>query len=1168
MGFDRYGPILEFTMPKKILLVEDDPIVRKSIDALICRHPRLAPLSPVLVHAASGQQGLAVFVAERPDMVITDLFMPAMDGFALCRAIREAPFGKDIPLLVISGIYKDPNLQESLKDEVQARFLPKPLPPDEFADTILACIGNLSISNDDSAVPVPYMDSPARSTAPDAAHFQPHPAPQEPSTASDLSGSVAVNRGPTLFRKTLPGVAPSQRPIASRSGSLEHHRVARLLFDFAEGNATGTLSLSRGKMRKDLYLRDGEVVAVDSNLRQEALGTLLCNKGIIDENQLTYLLAETKARGHKMGAVLVELGWMTPEEVLDCLAAQARKRIVDCLRWESGTYTFSPGDSFGDRIIEHKLDMVRTLLLGLYQGATPELLIRRFDQDGGRPVELTQRFDRYRNEIESLFSRDVSLLLAHAPTLGTLALREDAQQVMATVDVLLETGLAQLGYAANADHPSSFSDTIDSSLSLERLGMEIADRFDAIVLQNTHPSFEGVVGTVPPPIPHAPAVVSEPVVTPDSGAIDIRLRASTLNESPKLSAIHGESPLENLQSHLLHDYLIIHGKSYYDLLGITKAATIEQVLSAVQERLFPYSEATRAGLPLPQDYQAKFETVHTVLIQAGRTLSDPMLRANYDASLSESPTIPLDPFGAELAFGEARRLLAENLIQESIVKFQEAVSARPDQALYHAYLAFAEFLWDDVTTKAAVDERLNHSLSLDPDSAETHAICGRIAVARNEIAKARASFERSLVLAPAQPETIELLLDTYGQEPTLDPKTKERFLRQLLTGLGEQLEPIRKRLWLELATLYELTLNDREQARIAYDTAAWLLPEDSEILRKAAVLNASDPTRWRETVHSLAGEWQLHPTDRAPALRLFSMFEQLGMNDAMMLTATAMLLRGIAEPQEERLAEEGRPQALRRITGPWPHDLYTRLGYQEEDTELEKLLETMMGLGIVPQISLEELSIPAGAAPVPENKPCSAFRRVLRYTGEILNVTPPHTIYELPFLGLDARLADLRPAVLLCGTDLLQSNDTVELGFRLSRALTFAAPGRLAAASRTGGQLRPFFAEALSLLKSTQRPNDNSIARAIGDLEPNIKERLAKQVRQVFRRQKKVNLTQWVRSLARIATRQALLFCGDMLRIGRAIAEEEGPSALDEFLLFALSPEHFDLRYELGLGNV
>jgi hypothetical protein len=48
----------------------------------------------------------------------------------------------------------------------------------------------------------------------------------------------------------------------------------------------------------------------------------------------------------------------------------------------------------------------------------------------------------------------------------------------------------------------------------------------------------------------------------------------------------------------------------------------------------------------------------------------------------------------------------------------------------------------------------------------------------------------------------------------------------------------------------------------------------------------------------------------------------------------------------------------------------------------------------------------------------------------------------------------------------------------------------------------------------------------------------------------------------------ALLVCGDMLRVGRAIAEEEGPDALDELLLFALSPEHLELRQDLGIGNV
>ena len=113
-------------MGKKILLVEDDPVARRAVDRLICGHPRLAPLEPQIVNASSGQQGLAVFVSESPDLVITDLFMPAMDGFALCRAIREAPFGTEVPLLVISGIYKDPSLESSLQEPRAPRRGPGP----------------------------------------------------------------------------------------------------------------------------------------------------------------------------------------------------------------------------------------------------------------------------------------------------------------------------------------------------------------------------------------------------------------------------------------------------------------------------------------------------------------------------------------------------------------------------------------------------------------------------------------------------------------------------------------------------------------------------------------------------------------------------------------------------------------------------------------------------------------------------------------------------------------------------------------------------------------------------------------------------------------------------------------------------------------------------------
>jgi hypothetical protein len=62
-----------------------------------------------------------------------------------------------------------------------------------------------------------------------------------------------------------------------------------------------------------------------------------------------------------------------------------------------------------------------------------------------------------------------------------------------------------------------------------------------------------------------------------------------------------------------------------------------------------------------------------------------------------------------------------------------------------------------------------------------------------------------------------------------------------------------------------------------------------------------------------------------------------------------------------------------------------------------------------------------------------------------------------------------------------------------------------------------------------------------------------------------LNLSVWGRGLARVATRLALLVSGDLLRIGRAVVEEDGPAALDDLLAFALSLDYLDLRQDLGL---
>lgn len=56
-----------------------------------------------VVLAASGEDGLAAFLREPPDCVLLDIRMPGMDGITACQRIREAPGGRDVPIVFLTA---------------------------------------------------------------------------------------------------------------------------------------------------------------------------------------------------------------------------------------------------------------------------------------------------------------------------------------------------------------------------------------------------------------------------------------------------------------------------------------------------------------------------------------------------------------------------------------------------------------------------------------------------------------------------------------------------------------------------------------------------------------------------------------------------------------------------------------------------------------------------------------------------------------------------------------------------------------------------------------------------------------------------------------------------------------------------------------------------------
>ncbi len=115
--------------------------------------------------------------------------------------------------------------------------------------------------------------------------------------------------------------------------------------------------------------------------------------------------------------------------------------------------------------------------------------------------------------------------------------------------------------------------------------------------------------------------------------------------------------------------------------------------------------------------------------------------------------------------------------------------------------------------------------------------------------------------------------------------------------------------------------------------------------------------------------------------------------------------------------------------------------------------------------------------------------------------------------------------------------------------------------------MRPYFMAALALANATgpvQGDAALAASTAIAVLNPSVRSRILSAALAIKQNYDNLNLTLWGRGLSRAATRLALIICSDLLRVGRAVAEEEGPAALDDLIAFALSLDYLNLRCDLG----
>lgn len=113
----------------RILIVEDDPA---SMD-LALRIVRLAQHEPITT--MDGETAFVVAQATRPQLILLDLHIPRLDGFAFARAVRTEAWGKDMRIVAVSASATPPDRERALAAGCDG-FLPKPYYPEQLRAVI------------------------------------------------------------------------------------------------------------------------------------------------------------------------------------------------------------------------------------------------------------------------------------------------------------------------------------------------------------------------------------------------------------------------------------------------------------------------------------------------------------------------------------------------------------------------------------------------------------------------------------------------------------------------------------------------------------------------------------------------------------------------------------------------------------------------------------------------------------------------------------------------------------------------------------------------------------------------------------------------------------------------------------------------------------------------
>ena len=262
-------------------------------------------------------------------------------------------------------------------------------------------------------------------------------------------------------------------------GSLREYSLPKILTDLHRKRATGTLAVSTPNFTKKAYLVKGDAVFAASSYEDDRLGEMLLKAGKITVEQYDKSVEILKRTKKRQGAILVELGYLTPKDLFWGVKYQVKEIIYSLFQLEDGECEFIEGDVPTDEVITLKMSMGNLIHEGVKR-IDNWTRIRREMPDTGIALKLSKDPLTLFQDVElSPYNKKMLSIIDGKKTIKEIIDSSwmNSFEAMKTVYVLWSIGILEEKIAEKEEVKEEAGETV----SLDELLQPFAEEEDALI---------------------------------------------------------------------------------------------------------------------------------------------------------------------------------------------------------------------------------------------------------------------------------------------------------------------------------------------------------------------------------------------------------------------------------------------------------------------------------------------------------------------------------------------------------------------------------------------------------------------------------------------------------------------------------------------------------------